>query len=445
MVITMKERIIQFGTGNFLRGFADFFIHELNAAGLFSGKVVTVKPTESDIGHIINEQGGSYNLYLRGIKDGEAVCLHREITSISRCVDPFSDFDGYMKLAENPDFRFIISNTTEAGIEFDPSCRPEDAPARSFPGKLTQLLYRRFSLGLNGFILLPCELIDNNGGELRACVLKYAEAWELGDEFIAWIKEKNTFASTLVDRIVTGYPKEEAEQLFAELGKEDRLLDTGEIFHLWVIEGNFEDELPLRRAGFNVIWTDDVTPYKKMKVRVLNGAHTSTVFPAMLAGIETVGDCMNDGLLSVFLKHNLDNCILPVLDGGKEAEEFAAAVTDRFKNPYIRHLWSSISLNSVSKFSVRVLPTVQGFADKYGRVPRSLALSLAALICYYKGFEPSDSPSAVEYIKAHAVPDILASAELWGQDISFMSDEVTLCIEKIEKDGIREAIKWAIS
>ncbi len=441
----MTERIIQFGEGNFLRGFVDWFIHGMNTQGIFDGKVVVVQPIELGRGDILNEQNGVYNLYLRGIQDGEAKSTRTEVHSIARCVNPYANFDSYLKLAEDKNLRFIISNTTEAGIEFDPSCRFTDTPAKSFPGKLTQLLYRRFTLGLNGFIILSCELIDSNGDELKRCVLAYADAWGLGADFSSWIKENNTFSNTLVDRIVTGYPKDEAEALCAEIGYEDKLIDTGELFHLWVIEGNFEDELPLQKAGFNVIWTDDVKPYKKMKVRVLNGAHTSTVFPALLAGIETVGECLNDELFSAYLKHNIDTHILPVLGNSRECVEFANAVVERFRNPYIRHLWKSISLNSVSKFSVRVLPTITDYTEMFGEAARSLVFSLAALIYYYKTSDPSDSAHVIEYIKSHSIEDILANAELWGKDISCLTPLVNESTDKLTSLGVREAIKWAIS
>ncbi|MDE6660101.1 MAG: tagaturonate reductase, partial [Eubacterium sp.] len=273
----MKEKIIQFGTGNFLRGFADSFVDEMNKQGLFDGKIAIVSPTNSKTIEVLNQQDCIYNLYLRGIENGKEVCEHSEIHSISRAINPYADFDAYLALAHNPDFRFIISNTTEAGIEYVADNQLADKPAKSFPAKLTQLLYERYKAGLNGFVVLACELIDNNGKELQNCVLNYAMQWELGEEFCNWITEENTFCNTLVDRIVTGYPKDEAEALCPN----DALLDTAEIYHLWVIEGNFENELPLQKAGFNVVWTDDVSPFKKRKVRVLNGAHTSMVFPAM--------------------------------------------------------------------------------------------------------------------------------------------------------------------
>ena len=354
----MKETILQFGTGNFLRGFADYFIDALNKHGLYDGKIVVISPTNSKSVDKINAQNGRYNLILRGIENGNEVCERTEINSISRAINPYEDFDGFLSLAKNPDLRFIISNTTEAGICFDDACKLTDKPAGSFPAKLTQFLYERYKSGLKGFVILACELIDNNGKELEKCVLKYAEKWQLGNDFIEWVKNENTFCNTLVDRIVTGYPKDEAEQIFDEIGYRDELLDTAEPYHLWVIEGNFEDELPLQKAGFNVIWTDNVAPYKKMKVRILNGSHTSLVFPSLLCGVESVGESIKDEQLKKYLNVCLFDYILPVLDDTDEVNSFANAVLERFANPFIKHLWKSISLNSVSKFTARVLPTV---------------------------------------------------------------------------------------
>ena len=252
----MKETVIQFGEGNFLRGFFDYFLHKMNEKGLYDGKAVVIQPRAGGKCSLLNEQNCKYNLYLRGIKDGEIVKEHTFVESISRCVDPYKDFEDYIYLADNPDFRFIVSNTTEAGIEFVDTCKFDDKPALSLPGKLTQLLYRRYKNGLNGFIILPCELIDNNGAELKKCVLKYAELWNLEAEFVNWLENENHFMNTLVDRIVTGYPNDETK----EMHPDDKFLDTAEIFHLWVIEGDFEDEFPLKKAGFNVVWTDNAKP-----------------------------------------------------------------------------------------------------------------------------------------------------------------------------------------
>lgn len=440
----MKEKIIQFGTGNFLRGFADYFVDKLNRENLYDGKVVIVSPTDSKQVEIINSQQGRYNLYLRGIENGKEICERTEINTISRAINPYADFDSFLALAENPDFRFIVSNTTEAGIVFSAEDKFTDKPAKSFPAKLTQLLYERFKTGLNGFVILACELIDDNANQLKKCVLKYADLWQLGDGFCDWVKEKNDFCNTLVDRIVTGYPKEEAQQLCKAIGYEDKLLDTAEPYHLWVIEGNYENELPLHEAGLNVIWTDDVKAYKKMKVRILNGSHTSLVFPSMLCGSETVKNSLDDELLNRFLNVCLYDYILPSLGDTEENRQFADAVLERFANPYIKHMWKSISLNSVSKFTARVLPTIIDYAEQNNTLPKPLVFSLACLIEYYKTNEVQDDKWAAEYIKNHSVKDILLNTKLWNGDLSDMLEMADESMSRIHNDGIREAIKWAL-
>ncbi len=437
----MKETVIQFGEGNFLRGFFDYFLHKMNEKGLYEGKAVVVQPIEMGRINELNAQNGKYNLYLRGINNGEVINEHTYIESISRGINPYKNFDEYMALADNPDFRFIVSNTTEAGIEFADSCKFDDKPVKSFPAKLTQLLYRRYKNGLNGFVILSCELIDNNGQELKKCVLQYIDLWNLGNDFKTWILTENTFCNTLVDRIVTGYPNDETKDLHPD----DKLLDTAEYFHLWVIEGNFEDELPLQKAGFNVVWTDNVTPYKKMKVRVLNGAHTSMVFPALLCGIETVGDCLKDELISEFLKTNLNKYILPVLDSTDEAKAFADAVMERFANPYIHHLLKSIALNSVSKFSVRVLPTMLDYKNMFGEYPKTMIISLIALLKYYLNNDVSDDANSVEFIKNTNLLRILKNENLWGTDLTDLFELAREAGIRIDEDGIREAIKWSLS
>lgn len=440
----MKETIIQFGTGNFLRGFFCDFINTMNEKGLYNGKIVIVQPTRGGKTEIINSQNGEYNLYLRGIQNGEEVCEHKVIKSVSRGVDPYNNYYEYLALAENPEVRFIVSNTTESGIEFNDECKFEDEPAISFPGKLTQLLYHRYSKGHSGFVLLPCELIDNNGDALKEYVLKYAQLWSLGNDFIEWINRENTFCNTLVDRIVTGYPKVEAEKLNTEIGYEDKLLNTAELFHLWVIEGDFENELPLKKAGLNVVWTDNVKPYKRMKVGILNGAHTSLVFPSLLCGVKTVGESIRDEQLKGYLDVCLSKYILPVLGESEENIDFADAVLERFANPYIKHSWKAISLNSVSKYSVRVLPTLLEYIEKANAIPKPLAFSLACLIEYYKTQAPQDNENVVTFIRNNDLTTILSSVQLWGHDLSCLYDVVNEGVDKIQKTGIREAISWAI-
>ena len=439
----MTERIIQFGGGGFLRSFADVFVHKMNEQGLFDGKVVVVQPIPTGLVPVFNEQKGVFHQFLRGIDNGEVKAECIKVESISRGVDPHVDYESYLSLARQPEMRFIISNTTEAGIEYIGTESITDAPPKSFPAKLTALLYERFKAGLGGFVIFSCELIDNNGKKLLECVLKYARLWNLGDDFIAWLENENHFLSTLVDRICTGYPKDEAEALCAQIGVNDKLLNTAELFHLWVIEGDFEDEFPLKKAGVNVIWTSDVTPYKKMKVRILNGAHTSLVFPSLLCGIETVGESLNDAHTKKFLDICLNKYIMPTLGETDEHKAFAGAVLERFANPYIKHLWKSISLNSVSKYTARVLPTVLDYIKNENALPKPLVFSLACLIEYYKNGEPTDSEDAVAAIRNNDVYAILSNKALWGEDLSMMTELVCECLDKIHTDGIREALKWA--
>ena len=437
----MKETVIQFGEGNFLRGFFDYFLHNLNKKGLYEGKAVVVQPIAMGRVEELNNCGCKYNLYLRGIQNGEIIKEHTYVESISRCIDPYKSYEDYMALADNPDFRFIVSNTTEAGIEFVESCKFEDKPALSFPGKLTQLLYRRYKNNLKGFVILACELIDNNGTELEKCVMKYADLWNLGEDFKNWLENENHFINTLVDRIVTGYPNDETK----EIHPDDKFLDTAEIFHLWVIEGNFEDEFPLKKAGFNVIWTDDAKPYKKTKVRILNGSHTTLVAGALLMGIETVGDAMNNELTNKFLDHCLQNEILPTIGASESNIAFAGSVLDRFRNPFIQHKWRSIVLNCVSKFAVRVLPTLLEYKEQNGTYPKGLSMALAYLIRFYKQDEPVDAQDVTEAMKNDSIADILANTSLWQADLSEMTDMITEYYNKIEELGAKGAMEWILS
>ena len=441
----MKETILQFGTGNFLRGFVDDFIDKMNKKGLYDGKVVIVSPTNSSSVEKINNQNGIYNLILRGLENGKTVYERTEIRSVSRAINPYTDFNGYLKLSSNPDLRFIISNTTEAGIAFDVNCKFSDSPPASFPAKLTRLLFERYKANLDGFIIIACELIDNNASLLKEYVLDYAQLWNLDPDFVDWIRNENKFCNSLVDRIVTGYPAADAETMFREIGCRDELLDTAEPYHLWVIEGGFESELPLQKAGLNVIFTDNVEPYKKMKVRILNGSHTSLVFPSLLYGIETVRESLEDILLSEYLHTCLYDYILPTLGATDQNSMFASAVLERFRNPYINHLWKSISLNSVSKYTARVLPTVSDYYSSNNALPKPLVFSLACLIYYYKTCEPADNQNTISFMKDHSTNEILNNTEIWGSDLSYLKDFVNECLEQIETNGIREAIVWSMS
>lgn len=440
----MKEKVIQFGEGGFLRGFVDYFFHKLNEKGLFDGSIVVVQPIEKGLINVLNDQNGEYNLFLRGIENGEVINEHTKITSISRGINPYENYDEYLALAKNPDMRYIISNTTEAGIEFVDTDKITDAPPKAYPAKLTALLYERFKAGLPGFVLMPCELIDNNAGELKKCILKYIELWNLGDEFKNWIETENHFCNTLVDRICTGYPADEVEELTKKIGYEDKLIDTAEIFHLWVIEGNFEAELPFNKAGYNIVWTDDVKPYKKRKVRILNGGHTSMVLAAHLYGLETVGECLGDETVSAFLKKCIFDEIIPTLGNSETDINFGKAVLERFANPFIKHKLLAIALNSVSKFKVRVLPSVMAYYEEKKVLPAALTFSLAALIAFYRTEFANDDAEIMKFMKDADVDAILSKTEYWDADLSFMSEAVNKYYNDICTKGMKEAIKCVL-
>lgn len=417
-----KEKVIQFGEGGFLRGFVDWMLQIANEKTDFNGSVVVVQPIENGMCDLLSQQGCKYTHMIRG-KEGIDI---KEIDVISRCVKPYDDFDSYIKLAENKDFRFIVSNTTEAGIRVNELDKLTDTPASSFPGKLTQLLHKRYELGLGGFVFLPCELSDDNGIELKKCVLKYADMWSLGDGFKNWINEENIFTVTLVDRINTGYPKDE------DTGICDKMLNTSEYFHLWVIDGydGLFEELPLDKCGLNVILTNNIEMYHTRKVRILNGAHTSLVPHALLSGFDTVKSCVDNEEMLSHIKKCIFDEIIPTLDLPKEELiSYAESVLTRFSNPYIKHYLSSIALNSVSKFRVRVLPSVLEYVKRFNKIPKTLVFSFARLIEFYKVGEPNDAKDIMEYMKSASVSEILANSELWGQDLSFLYGEVSKYVD----------------
>lgn len=416
---TRTERIIQFGEGGFLRGFVDWMFQKLNDSGRFDGSVVVVQPIAQGMCAKLSEQNGLYTHIIRGVEGVET----QVVDVISRCINPYETYDAYLALADDPNFRFIVSNTTEAGITYRAEDRLTDAPAVSFPAKLTALLYRRFQNGLPGFVLLPCELIERNGDKLKEIVLRYAADWNLGEAFVRWINEENYFCTTLVDRIVTGYPREEK----IDLGYEDNMVNTSEYFHLWVIEGDktLAAQIPFHEIGLNVLWTDDLEPYRTRKVRILNGAHTSMVPYALLRGFETVKSCMDDADMLAYVKRCVFDEIIPTLDLPKEElTTYANEVLQRFANPYIRHYLSSIALNSVSKFKVRVLPSLLEYIRRTGKTPPTLVCALAALIRFYKEGEPNDDPAIMADMKALSVDEILARTDWWGEDLTFLSADI---------------------
>ncbi|MBE6695450.1 MAG: tagaturonate reductase [Ruminococcaceae bacterium] len=417
--VKRTERVIQFGEGGFLRGFVDWILQAVNEKSDFDGNVVVVQPIEKGMCDMLSAQDCLYTHVIRGVEGVES----QVIDVISRCVKPYEDFDAYLKLAENPDFRFIVSNTTESGIAFNASDLPTDTPPSSFPAKVTLLLKRRFDLGLKGFIFLPCELIDKNGTTLKNIILQYADLWKYEEAFKTWVEKENIFCNTLVDRINTGYPKDEN----LELGYEDNMLNTSEYFHLWVIEGPQEilKEVPFDKVNLNIIVTDCLDMYRTRKVRILNGAHTSLVPYALLEGYDTVKSCIDSELTLTHIKKCVYEEIIPTLDLPKEELiAYADNVIERFANPYIKHYLSSIALNSVSKFKVRVLPSILEYIKRYQKMPETLLFSFAKLIEFYKTDMVNDSPDVAEFMKNSTTKEILANTALWDQDLSFLYSEI---------------------
>ncbi len=415
------EKIIQFGEGGFLRGFVDWIIQITNENTDFNAGVVVVQPIEKGMCKNLAQQNCVYTHVMRGIKNGTPTVEKKLIDVITRTVEPYDDFENYIDLAKNPDFRFIVSNTTEAGIAYNDDDLPEKAPNVTFPAKVTLLLKKRYDLGLKGFIFLPCELIESNGETLKQYILKYAKKWGYDKSFADWINNENMFYNTLVDRIVTGYPHDEK----IDVGFDDNMLNTSELFHLWVIEGPAEitKEFPFDKANLNIVVTDNLNRYRTRKVRILNGAHISMIPYAMLEGIETVGDCMKDETMSAFVKKCVYDEVIPTLDlPYEELKNYADDVFVRFENPFIKHLCASISLNSVSKFKVRVLPSILEYIKRKGSSPENLMLSFAKLIEFYKTDMPNDDEKIIEFMKSEDIDTILANAELWGQDLSFLAN-----------------------
>ena len=420
-----KETVIQFGEGGFLRGFADWMLQKLCDSGLYDGSVVVVQPIKDGLCDKLEKQDCLYTHIVRGIEGVEK----NIIDVISRCVKPYDNYEEYLALADNPDFRVIISNTTEAGIEFFSGDKFDDTPPKTYPAKLTALLYRRFKKGLGGFILLPCELIEKNGEALKETVLKYADLWQLEDGFKNWIQTENHFCDTLVDRIVTGYPRDEK----IDLGYEDDMVNTSEYFHLWVINGDkkLAEEIPFHKAGLNVIWTEELEKYRTRKVRILNGAHTSMVPYAMLCGFDTVKSCMDDKNMLEYIKKCVFDEIVPTLDlPEEELESYANSVLDRFSNPYIKHYLSSIALNSVSKFKVRVLPSILEYRKRFGKNPPTLVKAFKALMDFYKTDMTNDDADVTEFMKTKSVDDILSNENLWGQNLKFLKADIEAEVTK---------------
>ena len=460
------EKVIQFGEGNFLRAFIEWIIWKTNQKTDFNASVVVVQPIEKGMVDSLNEQDGLYHLNLQGINEGQAVDSVDLIDVISRGINPYRDFEDYLSLAEQPQMRFIISNTTEAGIAFDPSCKFDDKPASSYPGKLVQLLYHRYEYFkgdmTKGFIIFPCELIFENGKHLKECIRQYIDLWNLGDGFKTWFENACGVYSTLVDRIVPGYPRDNAPALCERVGYQDNLLDKAEIFHLWVIEAPKEVsvEFPADKAGLHVLFVPSEAPYHERKVTLLNGPHTVLSPVGYLSGLNTVRECCEDEQIGKFVRKVMYDELLPTLNLPKEElEKFAADVLDRFVNPYVKHFVTSIMLNSFPKSKTRDLPGLKTYLERKGELPKGIVLGLAGICTYYKGGFRGEDEIVVnddEAIKnllkdlwatgdvAKVAEGVLGAEFIWGENLNeipglrqMLEGDLAL----IQAEGMRAAVQ----
>ncbi|KQN60835.1 altronate oxidoreductase [Serratia sp. Leaf51] len=464
------DKIIQFGEGNFLRAFVDWQIDLLNEHTDLDAGIVVIRPIDTDFPPSLSTQDGLYTTIISGLNEqGETVRDTRIIRSVNREINIYHQFDEYLALARDPNIRFVFSNTTEAGISYVESDRLEDAPPASFPAKLTRLLFERFThfsgAADKGWVLLPCELIDYNGEALQELVLRYAQRWALPAAFTQWLENSNTFCSTLVDRIVTGYPRSEVESLQQELGYQDSFFDSAEHFYLFVIQGpkSLAQELRLDKLPLNIRLVDDIKPYKERKVAILNGAHTALVPVAFLSGLNTVGESMNDAQISRFVELAIAEEISPVLDLPQdELTSFAQAVLSRFRNPFIQHQLLSIALNGMTKYRTRILPQLLASQEKNQILPPRLTFALAALLAFYRGEREGEiyplqddahwlslfsqlwsSVRNGELSLGGLVETVLADEEHWGRDLNTvpgLTAKVTGQLQAIEDRGMRDAL-----
>ena len=459
-------KFLQFGQGNFMRGFFDWQIDLLNERSGLNAGVVVVRPRGGSGSPLLDVQDGLFTTVVRGLDEsGTPVSEYRTIACVQREINPATMYGDYLALAQLPELRFIVSNTTEAGIAINDSDAFGDAPPSSFPAKLARLLFDRYTYfngsADKGVVLLPCELIEQNGPALKAAVLHFARLWQLGAGFAAWIESACTFCSTLVDRIVTGYP-EDAAAIEADLGYSDQFLVAAEHYYLFVIEGPawLAEELKLAGAKLNIELVDDITPYKKRKVGILNGGHTALVPVALLAGLETVGQAVNDEQIGGYLADTLNEEIIPALPLPQdELQQFARDVLLRFRNPYIQHRLASIALNSWSKFAARIAPQLLRYVEVQGQLPQRLVLALAATIRLYRGdvIALADDAATLDWFKsawadvdsgkqslAQLAQGWLANDKVWGRDMTAvpgLAQAVATALVRIDADGMRGALQ----
>ena len=455
-------RVVQFGTGNFLRAFADYMIDVANEAGYFDGDIVMVKQVPGNSPDRLASQGGQYHVILQGKQDGQIVDEVRTVTAVRGTVNPYTDYDAYLALARMDSLRFLISNTTEAGIVFDENDRFDSCPAASFPGRLVQFLYERYKAfdGApdKGLIILPVELIEDNGKALKECAMKIIRLWDLDESFRCWVEESNVFCSTLVDRIVSG-----KTPALNEKYPDDGFYAAAEPFGLWIIasDRDISGEFTLAKAGMPVVFTDDLRPFRERKVRVLNGTHTAMALISYLSGADIVAGAMADPLLRKYIDHVCFEELVPAVpQPEEETREFADEVMERFENPFLNHKLLDISLNSVSKWKARDLPSLKDSLAA-GRDPKALIFSLAALLAFdtaacdegeqYFGKRPDGSlypiredrkvVAAVQTETAEDVERVLSDKTLWGEDLSFLSDRVWTYLSMIRTAGPRAAVE----
>jgi len=457
---TFPIKIVQFGEGNFLRAFIGYAFQELNKAVSFNAGIAVVQPIDRGLVKMLNEQDGLYTLFMKGVKKGKEIQDIELISNIVKGVDPYSNFDDYLSLAKEESLDFIISNTTEAGIAYVSSDEQEMQPPSSFPAKLTLLLFERFKHFKGdtnkGLTIIPCELINHNSETLKEIILNYISDWKLGDDFKRWLLESNSFHSTLVDRIVPGYPKDEIEEYNNQLDYQDNLIVSAEVFLLWVIEGgdDLKAKLPFSKTSLDVKIVDDMQPYRTRKVRILNGAHTTMVPFSLLYGNVTVKETVDNSFTGSFINAAVFEEIIETLQmDTEELNSFAEEVLDRFRNPFIKHKLADIALNSISKFKVRVLPSILEYVNIHNKVPKHLTYGFACLIRFYKGnwqgetLPVNDSDEIVKSFKQIWGLDgfyeiskaVLKNTEFWGQDlteIKGLTNAITIALEEIEVNGI---------
>lgn len=468
-------RILQIGDGNFLRAFVDWMVDVANGAGLMNGEVTMVQPLERGVAELMKAQDQLFTVLLRGVQNGQQVQSKRLVSCVKNTLNPYAQWDTMLTTMRDPALRFVVSNTTEAGIAYVEETLVEGKCPANFPAKVTALLLARFKAfngsPESGLVFLPCELIEANGSKLKQYVLMFADAWKLPADFIAWVKNHNVFCNTLVDRIVPGFPAAEAEALYDEFGYKDPLTVAAEPFLLWVIEGpaKIAEELPLHKAGLDVVWTDDLQPYRTRKVRILNGAHTASSLASYCAGLDTVREMTEDPIVSKYLNKVMFDEIVPFVPlPDAERKAYAETIMERFANPHIRHELISIALNSVSKWQVRVLPTVKDFAAKHGKAPAGLSFSLAALLNFYHGklaangdyegtrekgaYPIKDNADILTIMNAawsgatdvtKTATMLLADTRLWGEDLTKvpgLAEQTASALARIKAVGVKAAM-----